>query len=640
LTRGRLPGLTGLLALGALLACDADPESVDPKTSVLLDPTLGDGFASFPWPSDARLTDDGAPDLTSFPNHGDGDLVDVYVAAIHELVRGFGTNPLIHLRFDGALDPGRWPTPQATLDVDSPVQLVNVDPDSAGFGERIALQLHWQEEEGTYTAAGTMSAFPAAGFVLRPGTTYAMVVLDRLGDADGAPLIVPGELTEWIGGGGELGPVHAPLGEAALAVGIEPSAIAAATVFTTGQTTAELRAVRDWVADPARLDAPELLTLGPSEEYDQFGFMSVYEGTYETPVFQRGDPPYATEGGGFEFADGEPVLQRHESLRFALTVPTGDPPDGGYPIVIALPGTGGTPFDHFYPNGATAQGQLLSNRGVATFSFEPPLHGSRGEDSGAQPDLHSYNFFNPESSRTVFRQEAVDASVAIRFLRESLAPAQPELDLDPDRLAFFGHSQGAHIGMMLAAVEPELDAVFVNGMGGTLGYTLLHRKDPFDIEEILRDAIGEQEGPLTLFHPAMGLAQLLAEVVDPINFAPEWFLRAPPGEATSVLQSNGFLDHATPFPTVNAIAVASGTQLVEPVEWTFAEMEWLERETVEPPFSGNIVAGDGTPVTAGLITRANLGHWVVQDDYYTAWTAAEFLSTGLFEELPTVRESE
>jgi hypothetical protein len=632
--------LACLAVVASLLACSPDPATLEPKTSVLLDPTLADGFAAFPWPSDARLTAAGAPDLTPFPNHGAGDLIDVYVASIHSLVRGAGTNPLIHLRFDGDLDPDRWPTPPATLERDCPVQLVNVDPDDIGFGERIALQLDWRAEAGTYTAARTFSAFPAAGFVLRPETTYALVILDSLGDADGAPLVVPEELSGWIAAAGDLGAVHAPLGDAALAVGIEPTAIAAATVFTTGSTTAELRTVRDWVADPANLDAPELLSFDLSPEYDLYGFMTVYEGSYETPIFQRGDPPYSTEGGGFEFVDGEPVLQRHESLLFSLTVPTGEPPDGGFPVVIALPGTAGTPYDHFYPNGATSQGQLLSARGVATLSFEPPLHGSRGEECGAQPDLHSYNFFNPESSRTVFRQEAVDASVAIRFLRETLAPDHPELTLDPDHLGFFGHSQGAHIGMMLAAVEPELDPVFVNGMGGTLGYTLLHRETPFDIEEILREAIGEDDGPLTLFHPAMGLAQLLAEVVDPVNFAPEWYQRAPTGEATSVLQSNGFLDHYTPFPTVNAIAVASGTQLVEPVEWTFAEMGWLERETIAPPFSGNILAADGTPVTAGLITRANLGHYVVQDDYYTAWTAAEFLSTGLFEELPTVRESE
>lgn len=632
-----------LAALGLLLgACVSEEEGPPPTTSVLLDPQLGDGFASFPWPSDSRLTADGAPDVEPFPNHGEGDLVEVYKASTLELVRGFGTSPLIQLRFDADLAPETWPTPEDTLGADSPVALVNVDTESTGFGERIPLLLDWQGQAGTYTEERTLGAFPAVGFVLRPETTYAFVVLDSLGDATGTPLLVPEALSGWLAGEGDpaLVATYEPLASASFAVGIDVMTVAAATVFTTGPTTSELRAIRDFVADPQQLDVPEVLSFEPSEDYNLYGFLTAYEGTYETPIFQRGEPPYSTEGGGFEFEDGEPVVQRHESLLFSLTVPTSEAPEGGFPVVIALPGTAGTPFDHFHPNSATAQGQLLSARGVATFSFEPPLHGSRGEGSGAQPDLHSYNFFNPESSRSVFRQEAIDASVAIRVLRESLAPAHPELQLDTDRLGFFGHSQGAHIGMLLAAVEPELDPVFVNGMGGTLAYTILHRKDPFDIEAVLRDAIGEPEGPMTLFHPALGLAQLLAEVVDPINFAPEWYLRAPTGEGTSVLQSNGFLDHYTPYQTVNAIAVASGTELVEPVEWTFAEMQWMDRETVEPPFSGNVLAADAEAVTAGLITRANLGHWVVQDDYYTAWTAAEFLSTGLFEDLPTVREAE
>ncbi len=634
------PLLAALVLLSS--ACPGEEGGPTPTTSVLLDPELTDGFASFPWPSDARLTDDGAPDVSPFPNHGEGDLIEVYKDAILDLVRGFGTSPLILMRFDAALAPGTWPLPEDTLGADSPVSLVNVDTDSPGFGERIPVLLDWRGEAGTYSDSRTLSAFPAAGFVLRPETTYAFVILDSLGDAAGAPLVVPEVLSGWLAGEGDstMTEVYQPLASASLAVGIDLSTVAAATVFTTGSTTAELRAIRDFVADPGRLDAPAVLTFDLSEDYNNYGFLTAYEGTYETPIFQRGDPPYATEGGGFEFQDGEPVVQRHESLLFSLTVPTSEVPEGGFPVVIALPGTAGTPFDHFHPNSATAQGQLLSARGVATFGFEPPLHGSRGEDSGAQPDLHSYNFFNPESSRSVFRQEAIDASVAIRFLREALAPAHPELQLNTDRLGFFGHSQGAHIGMLLAAVEPELDPVFVNGMGGTLAYTILHRKDPFDIEAVLRDAIGEPEGPMTLFHPVLGLAQLIAEVVDPINYAPEWYLRTPPGEGTSVLQSNGFLDHYTPYPTVNAVAVASGTQLVEPVEWTFTEMEWTGRDTVEPPFSGNLPDSDGEPVTAGLITRANLGHWVVQEDYYTAWTAAEFLSTGLFEELPTVREAE
>jgi hypothetical protein len=452
-------------------------------------------------------------------------------------------------------------------------------------------------------------------------------------DADGEPLDTPPALSELLVGGGDepLAAVYAPLVAALPEIGLDASDIAVATVFTTGDPTAELRAIRDWVAEPANLDAPAVDSLALDAGLDHHEFMTVYGGTFTVPVFQRGELPYLLEGGGFEFEDGEPVIQRWESVRFNLTVPTADPPEGGFPVVVALAGTGGAPYAHFHPHGATSQGLLLSERGVATFGFEAPLVGSRGEDQGASPELHSYNVANPEASRSVFRQEAIDASVAVRFLRESLAPQHPDLQLDPTRLGLFGHSQGAHAGCLLASVEPELDPVFVNGMGGLLSYTLLERTDPLDFEAMIRVAVGEEEERLTVFHPALDVVQLLADAVDPINYGPQWFLRAADGEGTSVLHSGGLLDQSTPWLTVNALAVASGNQPVDPMGWEIPELAWVEVEPLATPFSSNVVAADGEVLSAGLITRADLEHQAVEDDFDVAWAAAEFLGSGLVE---------
>lgn len=612
-----------------------------PVTTALFDLGLGDGFHSFPWPSDARLTATGAPDLTTFPNHGSGDMLDTYIETAMAWVEGFGNNPSIHIRFDGGLDPARLPDPLGTMARESPVQLVDIDPDSPQRGTRIPLLLRYQDDDGTYVAARTLSAFPAIGFPLRSGTTYALVILVTLGDAEGRPLVVLGALQELLSGGGDpiQAEVYAPLADALDEVELARESIAVATVFTTQDATSELRAIRDWVASPENLDAPEPATFVHDGHLDPFDFMTVYAGTYETPIFQRGESPYATAGGGFEFAEGGPVIQRWESVRFHLTVPTAAAPEGGFPLVLALPGTGGDTHDHFLPHSTRSQGWLLSERGVATFSFEPPLTGSRGEEDGIIPDLLSYNIANPESSRSLFRQEAIDASVAIRLLRESLAPDHPELQLDPSRIGFFGHSQGAHAGCLLAAVEPDLDPVFLNGMGGLLSYTLLERTDPLDFEEMIRIAVGETDSPLTIFHPALDIVQLLADAVDPINYAPAWFLTAPAGQGTSVLQTAGFLDDLAPYLTVNGLSVASGNVPVVPVAWDIPEMDWVDREPIEMPYSGNVVAADGEELTAGLITRDDLGHQAVKQDENLAWTAAEFLATGLLEGLPTVRSA-
>ena len=647
----RLPATAlALLALVVQLGCAGGPEvptlpgglwgeGVQPQTAALFDPALGDGFFSFPWPSDARVTESGAPALSSFPNHGSGDLLEVYIDTAMELVVGFGTNPSIHVRFDGDLDPGRLPSPLDTLIDDSPVQLLDVDPDSPERGRRIPLLLHLQDGDGTYIADQTLCAFPAVGFPLRSKTTYAFVVLDELGDADGLPLVVLGALQAALEGEGdpELVSVYAPLADDLDEAGLDRESIAVATVFTTQDATGELRAIRDWVAEPVNLVVPEVATFGSAGNLDQFEFMSVYEGSYVTPIFQRGQSPYATEGGGFEFQDGQPVIQRWESVGFHLTVPSGEAPEGGFPVVLALPGTGGESYQHFFPHGATSQGLLLSERGVATFGFEPPLSGSRGEDDGVFPDLLSYNVANPESSRSLFRQEAIDASVAIRFLRESLVPAHPELSLDASRVGYFGHSQGGHAGCLLASVEPELDPVFFNGMGGLLSYTLLQRKDPLDFEAMIRVAVGETEAPLTVFHPVLDIVQLLADVVDPINYGRSWYFASADGEGTSVLQSAGYLDAASPFITVNGLAVTAANPPVIPLDWEIPELEWVGIEPLEMPYSGNVTAADGGALTAGLLTHPDAGHQLIWDDEDTAWTAAEFLATGLLEGLPVVR---
>jgi len=625
-----------LAALLPLCACSPPTETLQPVTSALFEPSLDHGFFSFPWPSDTRLSESGTPDLADFPVQAAGDLVDVYRLATQEMVVGFGTNPQIFVRFDGDLDPWLLPTPIETMTAASPVLLIDVDEDSPDHCEIVPVKLQWQAAAGVYVDGRTLAAVTATGFPLRPGTTYGFVVRDTLLDAEDRPLVASEEIVDLMSGVGDpsLASVYAPLGPALDRLGVPRGQVVSATVFTTGEPTAELRAIRDVVADPERVSSPVLTDLHLTTE--DAGAYALYEGTYETPVFQRGEPPYGSEGGGFEFEDGVPVVQRWESVAFALSVPLTDAPADGFPIVIALPGTGGTIHDHLTGDAVRSMGDLLSedSRRVATFSFEPPLHGSRGE--GAQPDLHTFNYFNPESSRCVLRQEAIDASVAIRLLRESVAALYPELELDAERIGFFGHSQGAHIGALLAAVEPEIDPVYINAMGGGLAYTIVERQEPFDIAELVSQAIGET-APLSVFHPVVGLAQLLAEVVDPINYGAEWFRRAPSGEGTSVLLSGGFVDPYTPYVTVNGLAVTAGLPPIEPVEWGIPEMAWAGLEPVALPLQGNVDAADGEAVTAGLITRGNLGHYVVQDCYYTARTGADFLATGLEDGLPTAR---
>ncbi len=634
----RLPALllTALIVAGG---CAADVDEVPRQTAALFDRDLADGFLAFPWPSDTRLLDTGAPDLTAFPVITAGDVVDVYRQAVQEQVQGFGTNPLIHVRFDGPLESYGWPAAAQTLAPDSPVQLIDVDAASPTYTARIPVELHWQAADRVYVPAHTLGVRPALGWPLAPSTTYALVVLDSLVDADGLPLVRAEALQAVLAGGGDpvLAEAFAPLGPALDLAGVDRDAVAVATVFTTGQPVAELRAMRDWVADPDNLEQPVLLSY---VEYGDAELYTLVGGTYSTPIFLTGDAPYASSGGGFDVTDGAPAVQRWESVEFSLTVPLAEPPAGGYPVVLALPGIDGTVFDFTVSSGARPLADLLSEpeRAVAVFSFEPPLHGSRGADVGAVPDLHLVNYFNPTSMRCVLRQEALDATFALRVLRDAVSVEHPELSLDTSAVGLLGHGQGAYAGAMLAAVEPQLDPVWLNAGGGGMALTLTERTQPLDVEDMLHAAIGEDEAaPLTVFHPFAGLLQLAVEVVDPVNYARPWALGAADGEATSVLISGGLLDPHTAPEMVSNLAVAGGAPPIEPVEWGIPEATQAGLESVALPFSGNVAAADGEMVTSGLITRGNLGGTLIFECHYTAATGADFLATGLADGLPTAQ---
>ena len=55
----------------------------------------------------------------------------------------------------------------------------------------------------------------------------------------------------------------------------------------------------------------------------------------QVPEYQRGDPPYASDGGDWVFdAGGNPVLQRVEEANFVVTVPRSVMPAAGYPVVV------------------------------------------------------------------------------------------------------------------------------------------------------------------------------------------------------------------------------------------------------------------------------------------------------------------
>lgn len=558
-------------------------------------------FYRAPWPSDVRVEADGTVDLSDFPSAGQA-TVRKYRSAVEDLV-GFSTMPVIYIEMAGPMGDVSLPTAAETLTVESPIQLLEVGP--GGCGERVPLDLLYQEKGDKMRRDRVLSATPVPGFVLKPRTTYGFVVRANLGAAAGLEAERPAGFEAALSEGGAWAESLTPLWTCP---GMVREEVLVATVFTTQDPTSEVRAVRDFVVDPAKTSAPTLSSfVDAGKQGTVAGVLKTFEGRYDTPIFQAGETPYQETGGGFVWdgETGEPVVQRWESVRFTVSVPAKG--TGPFPVLIWMDGTGSELYD-YVTRDTIAQ---LANRGFVVASFQPQMHGERSGPN-ADADLHSFNFINPEAGRTVFRQQIVDTAYFIRVLREAVS-ARTEVQLDLSRIVYGGHSQGAIVGAMVAGIETELEAYVLNGVGSYISETIILRKDPEDIAALIQLLLG-LSGPLSVHHPAVQLAQLAADTVDPHNYAAYW--RGFPGreQGVSVMMINGASDHTT-FPrSMNALTIAGGLDVVEPAGWEVDPDEVWEGGTAPLPLSGNQQGLNGNAVTMGSYFNAATGHHTLRED--------------------------
>lgn len=601
------------LLLFLVIGCTVD------STSGVAPLVEGPGFFDRPFPSDARRVD-GHPDVSGFPGEGGFPIVDAYLAAAAD-IDGFGNNAPLYVRFSAPIDATLLPSPEASLGLDSPVMLLDVDRNSPYRGERVPLVFEWTEGETTFQPGNLLAAAPVFGFPLRPATTYALVLRP--------PLAAPvGQA--W---GTDVPDDRAPVQETLLGLGIDPETVALAVPFTTQNPVRETariaRAIREEIGVPP-LD--QTLTL-----VDERGPYTLYIGEVAVPVWQHGERPYRNEGGSFVFAeDGSPTIAYWERVRFGLTVPTfQDMPEDGWPVVLYSHGTGGDYLSFCGSGDNEEEGTVLGREGIAVIGISQPLHADRAPP-GTNPDLDSFNFYNPDAGRTNFRQGALDQVYLAEVLTRATASFRAggeTIRLDPARVAYFGHSQGGLVGALAAPFfGGDLRAAGFSGTGGGLAMTVVLRKDPLDIAQVLSAALGFDEGEtLTTFHPVVGLVQMLSEATDPLNYAPYWFAEEPTWDAAPlpVVLTEGLNDIATPSITTEALATAARVPIVgEPA----TDPDGLALRGLTPvglPTEGNARDWNGDPITAGLGQFANDGHFAIYDNRDALQLYRELLVTAL-----------
>ncbi len=601
----------------------------------------GEGFFDRPWPSDLRRGPEGLQ-LDGFPKRDRFALLDTYLS-LAETLDGYGNNSPVYLRFEGPIDPALAPDPEASLGVDATILLVDVDPGSAHRGEIVPVEWAWQAHETEFQPEHLLAVRPVYGFPLRPATRYALVVREPLAEVGDAMASV------WEPDHPEH-EHYLSLQETLFTIGIDVESVAAAAVFTTQDPVSEMAEYAHYIV--AELDLPsfgsQLALLERFPAYD------LYEGWTFAPLFQEGERPYASEGGGlFRNEAGAPRPYAWEWIRFSLALPTGFvAPQSGWPLYIYSHGTGGDYITYADDGTGLEVANLLARQGMVGLGIDQPLHGLRATDS-TDAEFHSFNILNPDSARGNFRQGGLDQVFLAAAIQQSPSFLLPSgsVIIDTDRMVFLGHSQGGISGSLAGPfLGSRLQGMFLSGAGGGLGQTLMYREEGVDLAAMLAMLLElDDDEQVDTFHPVVALIQWLSDVTDPINYAPYWFAEEPPWHAAALLagvedapihvaMSEGVLDGYTPHQTTEFLAAAGRVPLLEEVASPSPAHELRELRAAARPVSGNVQGYGETRVTAGLAQYDDQGHFAIFDDYDAAYTYMGFLLSATQEELPTIRE--
>lgn len=581
--------------------------------------TAGPGFFDTPFPADARMKD-GHPDFTNFPHEGQFPLVDAYLAAANQ-VAGWATNGPVYVRFEEPIDTALLPTSEDSVRLDSPILLLDVDRTSPHRGERVPLQFQYWDIGTSWTPENLLAAAPVYGFPLRPATTYALLLR--------RPLAAPGEASVF---GADADPTYASTEETLLGLSVDPDSISLAVVFTTQDPTADVARIAETIHDEMGVPAlGQAVTL-----VDTRSQYSLYTGDVVMPIWQEGERPYRSVGGALRMdAEGDPVLFAWERVQFALSIPEGEMPDGGWPVVLYSHGTGGDQFTFCRTGANDEEATVMARVGVAMIGVSQPLHGDRATPD-TNVDLDSFNFYNPDAGRSNFRQGALDQV----YLAEALTRNQPvfthdgeQIRLDPRRVAYFGHSQGGLVGAIAAPfLAEDVIAAGFSGTGGGLPMTITLRKDPLDIALLVSAMLqfGDDD-TLTNLHPVLAVIQTLVEVTDPLNYAPYWFAEIHPSGSRPlpILLTEGLEDQATPSLTTEALAAAARAPIVgEPA----TDPEGLRLRGLEPhnlPSQNDAVDWERDPITAGLGQYPDRDHYAIYEDADARRLYRNFLESSL-----------
>jgi hypothetical protein len=609
------------------------------------DLTQSAAFYDQPYPSDARLTERGTPNLNGFPHDEAYTLVrQLRDAAMDH--PAFPVVPVAYFRFTGALAP-RDAERTIAADPRSFVLLVDVDESSDERG-RLFPTVASTPEVDAFVPEHLLAVAGRPGVVLHPKRTYAFVVLRSLQDDKGRLLDVAPAIADLLAGdaprgnnGAALQKLYAPLVSTLPLAGIDPEDVAAATVFTTGDV------VRDLFDITTGLVAKHAVTItGLEVDPDDGAAHDRYcelVGRVSYPQFQRGTPPF-NEEGLFELGgDGLPQKQGEEEAPLTITLPNGEMPANGFPLVLYFHGSGGTStaiadrgtwfvtddpsicpdnkLDEWEgQQGCNTKGEgpahVLAPFGFAMAGSALPVNPERLPGAAETEYL---NFNNLPSGRDLFRQGAIeqrlllealssieiDPSVVASCAGVTLPAGATAFRFDMESVFAQGQSMGGQYTNLVSAVEPRIKGAVPTGAGGYWSHFIMHTTLIPNLPTTVGTLLLGTRAEIDFLHPGLQVFQTVWEAVDPMVYMPRLAQRPLPGHpARSIYEPAGKGDSYFSTVTYDAMALAYGHEQAGDEVWpTMQEALALDGldGILDYPIEGNVKSADGTRYTGVVV---------------------------------------
>jgi hypothetical protein len=489
-------------------------------------------FYNLPFPSDLRLDGTGAPDVTGYPN-GQNAVLLQQLLTLAPLHHGWPQMPIAYVRFTQPV------AARSVLDViapgpDAPVMLIDIDPTSPEKGSAYPVIAQTLVED-SYTSSNVVALAPRPGIVLRASTQYAYVVRTSfspgLAPADDFATLAAGGTPSAMRGSAAAA-LYAPLWPALEAADIPAHDVAVATVFTTGDEMATLKARSDAIL---ALGHPAITGLSVVNGDTYSGFCRL-DGTITMPQFQTGTQPFDTGGVFVLDGSGVPIQQGSMTIPVVITLPKQMMPANGWPLYQWFHGSGGlssavvdagpslTPADMETPG--QGPGFVVALHGIAAASSALPLNPERlpGASDYAYLNLNNLAAFPFTFEQGVIEQRLftdalldlqIDPSV-VAACTGLAAPAGATHHFDPASLMAGGQSMGGMYTNLFGAVEPRFPALVPTGAGGFWNLMILETQAVPGARTLLTAALSVDNNSFTFLHPALNAMALGWEIAEPI----------------------------------------------------------------------------------------------------------------------------